>query len=70
MATLESIVVEARNIPAYLPNVLALRAALLKARDWAGKVEAIQVAPLTPPPPHTHSHTHTPQQNTIPLAVA
>ncbi|XP_067110883.1 lysine-specific demethylase 5A isoform X2 [Osmerus mordax] len=42
MATLESIVVEARNIPAYLPNVLALRAALLKARDWASKVEAIQ----------------------------
>lgn len=43
MVTLESIVLEARNIPAYLPNILALREALLKAKDWTSKVEAIQV---------------------------
>uniref|UniRef100_A0A3B3DK02 [histone H3]-trimethyl-L-lysine(4) demethylase n=1 Tax=Oryzias melastigma TaxID=30732 RepID=A0A3B3DK02_ORYME len=41
MATLESIVVEARNIPAYLPNILALRDALQKAKEWSSKVEAI-----------------------------
>uniref|UniRef100_A0A8C7ZLX9 [histone H3]-trimethyl-L-lysine(4) demethylase n=1 Tax=Oryzias sinensis TaxID=183150 RepID=A0A8C7ZLX9_9TELE len=41
MATLESIVVEARNIPAYLPNILALRDALQKAKEWTAKVEAI-----------------------------
>uniref|UniRef100_A0A667ZM35 [histone H3]-trimethyl-L-lysine(4) demethylase n=1 Tax=Myripristis murdjan TaxID=586833 RepID=A0A667ZM35_9TELE len=43
MVTLESIVLEARNIPAYLPNVLALREALHKAKEWTAKVEAIQV---------------------------
>uniref|UniRef100_A0A667YTD4 [histone H3]-trimethyl-L-lysine(4) demethylase n=1 Tax=Myripristis murdjan TaxID=586833 RepID=A0A667YTD4_9TELE len=42
MVTLESIVLEARNIPAYLPNVLALREALHKAKEWTAKVEAIQ----------------------------
>uniref|UniRef100_A0A674BRB4 [histone H3]-trimethyl-L-lysine(4) demethylase n=1 Tax=Salmo trutta TaxID=8032 RepID=A0A674BRB4_SALTR len=42
MLTLESIVVEARNIPAYLPNVLALREALHKAKEWSAKVDAIQ----------------------------
>uniref|UniRef100_A0A3Q2CBG3 [histone H3]-trimethyl-L-lysine(4) demethylase n=1 Tax=Cyprinodon variegatus TaxID=28743 RepID=A0A3Q2CBG3_CYPVA len=42
MVTLESIVLEARNIPAYLPNVLALEEALQKAKDWTSKVEAIQ----------------------------
>uniref|UniRef100_A0A8C9VNP2 Lysine-specific demethylase 5A n=1 Tax=Scleropages formosus TaxID=113540 RepID=A0A8C9VNP2_SCLFO len=42
MTTLESIVMEARNIPAYLPNVLALRDALQKAKEWTAKVEAIQ----------------------------
>uniref|UniRef100_A0A665WRX4 [histone H3]-trimethyl-L-lysine(4) demethylase n=1 Tax=Echeneis naucrates TaxID=173247 RepID=A0A665WRX4_ECHNA len=42
MATLESIVLEARNIPAYLPNILALREALQKAKEWTSKVEAIQ----------------------------
>uniref|UniRef100_A0A3P9JXH8 [histone H3]-trimethyl-L-lysine(4) demethylase n=1 Tax=Oryzias latipes TaxID=8090 RepID=A0A3P9JXH8_ORYLA len=41
LATLESIVVEARNIPAYLPNILALRDALQKAKEWTAKVEAI-----------------------------
>uniref|UniRef100_A0A803TG81 Lysine-specific demethylase 5A n=1 Tax=Anolis carolinensis TaxID=28377 RepID=A0A803TG81_ANOCA len=43
IAALESIVNEAKNIPAYLPNVLALREALQRARDWTAKVEAIQV---------------------------
>ena len=43
MVTLESIVLEARNIPAYLPNILALREALHKAKEWTAKVEAIQV---------------------------
>lgn len=43
MATLESIVVEAKNIPAYLPNVLALQEALHKAKEWTARVEAIQV---------------------------
>lgn len=37
---------EARNIPAYLPNILALREALQKAKDWTTKVEAIQVLSL------------------------
>lgn len=47
MVTLESIVLEARNIPAYLPNILALREALQKAKDWTAKVEAIQVLYLS-----------------------
>ncbi|XP_072553984.1 lysine-specific demethylase 5A [Paramormyrops kingsleyae] len=42
MGTLEGIVTEARSIPAYLPNVLALRDALQKAKEWTSKVEAIQ----------------------------
>ncbi|MBN3290437.1 KDM5A demethylase, partial [Polypterus senegalus] len=42
MATLENIVTEAKNIPAYLPNVISLRDALQKAKDWTSKVEAIQ----------------------------
>uniref|UniRef100_A0A3B4A8I7 [histone H3]-trimethyl-L-lysine(4) demethylase n=1 Tax=Periophthalmus magnuspinnatus TaxID=409849 RepID=A0A3B4A8I7_9GOBI len=42
METLESIVLEARNIPAYLPNILALQEALQKAREWTFKVDAIQ----------------------------
>uniref|UniRef100_H3BWG1 [histone H3]-trimethyl-L-lysine(4) demethylase n=1 Tax=Tetraodon nigroviridis TaxID=99883 RepID=H3BWG1_TETNG len=46
LVTLESIVLEARNIPAYLPNILALREALQKAKDWTTKVEAIQVLSL------------------------
>lgn len=43
MMALEGIVNEAKNIPAYLPNVLALKEALQRARDWTAKVEAIQV---------------------------
>lgn len=46
MASLESIVNEAKNIPAFLPNVLSLKEALQKAREWAAKVEAIQVRSL------------------------
>ncbi|KAG7258650.1 hypothetical protein CRUP_032514 [Coryphaenoides rupestris] len=42
MLTLEGIVTEARSIPAYLPNVLALADALHKAKDWTAKVESIQ----------------------------
>lgn len=42
VASLESIVNEAKNIPAFLPNVLALKEALQKAREWTSKVEAIQ----------------------------
>ncbi|KAK2491214.1 hypothetical protein MC885_014487 [Smutsia gigantea] len=42
VASLESIVNEAKNIPAFLPNVLALKEALQKAREWTTKVEAIQ----------------------------
>ncbi|XP_067284500.1 lysine-specific demethylase 5A isoform X2 [Pseudorasbora parva] len=42
LLALESIVMEAKNIPAYLPNVLALRDALHKAKEWTAKVEAIQ----------------------------
>ena len=43
VASLESIVNEAKNIPAFLPNVLSLKEALQKAREWTAKVEAIQV---------------------------
>ncbi|KAG8509040.1 Lysine-specific demethylase 5A [Galemys pyrenaicus] len=42
VASLESIVNEAKNIPAFLPNVLSLKEALQKAREWTIKVEAIQ----------------------------
>ncbi|XP_078076448.1 lysine-specific demethylase 5A isoform X2 [Mustelus asterias] len=42
MASLDGIVNEAKNIPAYLPNVLVLKEALQKAKDWMAKVEAIQ----------------------------
>ncbi|XP_029455800.1 lysine-specific demethylase 5A isoform X1 [Rhinatrema bivittatum] len=42
MTSLESIVNESRNIPAYLPNVLALKEALQQAREWTAKMEAIQ----------------------------
>ncbi|XDC54172.1 hypothetical protein R6Z07M_005354 [Ovis aries] len=42
VASLESIVNEAKSIPAFLPNVLSLKEALQKAREWTTKVEAIQ----------------------------
>lgn len=43
MVTLDGIINEAKNIPAYLPNVLVLKEALQKAKDWMAKVEVIQV---------------------------
>ncbi|XP_069142214.1 lysine-specific demethylase 5A-like isoform X2 [Argopecten irradians] len=42
MATLEAIINEAKGIPAYLPNVTALKDALKKAKDWTVKVENVQ----------------------------
>lgn len=46
MATLETIVNEARNIPAFLPNTAALNEALKRAKDWTRKMEEIQVLKL------------------------
>ncbi|XP_073477748.1 lysine-specific demethylase 5A isoform X6 [Aquarana catesbeiana] len=42
VSSLESIIVEAKSIQAYLPNMLALKEALQRAKDWTAKVEAIQ----------------------------
>ncbi|XP_078594728.1 lysine-specific demethylase 5A-like isoform X17 [Branchiostoma floridae x Branchiostoma japonicum] len=42
IATLEAIINEAKTIPAYLPNTLALKEALRKAKEWTAKVDAIQ----------------------------
>ena len=44
MATLDTIVNEARNIPAFLPNAAALNEALKRAKDWTRKMEEIQVS--------------------------
>ena len=44
MATLEAIIKEAEGIPAYLPNVTALKDALRKAKEWTNKVETVQVS--------------------------
>ncbi|XP_006815984.1 LOW QUALITY PROTEIN: lysine-specific demethylase 5A [Saccoglossus kowalevskii] len=44
IATLEAIIHEAKSIPAYLPNTLALKEALKKAKEWTAKVEGIQNA--------------------------
>ncbi|KAG8536105.1 hypothetical protein GDO81_027115, partial [Engystomops pustulosus] len=44
VSSLESILAEARNIQAYLPNVLALKEALHRAKDWTSRVEAIQAS--------------------------
>ncbi|XP_038637949.1 lysine-specific demethylase 5C-like isoform X1 [Scyliorhinus canicula] len=41
-ATLEAIIKEAENIPVELPNILALKEALAKARAWIADVEEIQ----------------------------
>lgn len=43
MATLESIILEASDIKAYLPNVCALKEALRKAKEWISKLECVQV---------------------------
>lgn len=40
---LESLLEEAKNIPAYLPNIQALHNVLKKGKEWITKVEAIQV---------------------------
>lgn len=49
MATLEAIINEAKGIPAFLPNVSALKDALKKAKDWTHKVETVQVGEIIPP---------------------
>ncbi|XP_059499981.1 lysine-specific demethylase 5C, partial [Stegostoma tigrinum] len=41
-ATLEAIIKEAENIPVELPNIVALKEALSKARAWIADVEEIQ----------------------------
>ncbi|XP_025106262.1 lysine-specific demethylase 5A-like isoform X3 [Pomacea canaliculata] len=47
-STLEAIISETRNIPAFLPNVCALREAVRKANEWTGKVEGIQTSDSYP----------------------
>eukprot|EP00106_Octopus_bimaculoides_P001838 XP_014769280.1 PREDICTED: lysine-specific demethylase 5A-like [Octopus bimaculoides] len=42
MSTLESIIAEANDIKAYLPNVSALKEALRKAKEWTSKLDAVQ----------------------------
>ncbi|KAK3776769.1 hypothetical protein RRG08_058519 [Elysia crispata] len=42
LTTLEAIIAEARNIPAFLPNIASLREAVKKAKEWVQKVEGIQ----------------------------
>ncbi|GFR98729.1 lysine-specific demethylase 5A [Elysia marginata] len=42
LTTLEAIIAEARNIPAFLPNIASLREAVKKAKEWVQKVESIQ----------------------------
>ncbi|CAG5123004.1 unnamed protein product, partial [Candidula unifasciata] len=42
LTTLEAIIAEARNIPAYLPNIASLRDAVKKAKEWIQKVESVQ----------------------------
>lgn len=42
LSALEAMVNECKNIPAFLPNVIALKEALNGAKDWTAKVEAIQ----------------------------
>ncbi|XP_027696951.1 lysine-specific demethylase 5C isoform X2 [Vombatus ursinus] len=41
-ATLEAIIREAENLPVHLPNILALKEALGKARAWIADVDEIQ----------------------------
>ncbi|XP_071492108.1 lysine-specific demethylase 5A-like [Diadema antillarum] len=42
ISTVEAVVNEARNIPAHLPNMLHLKDALRKAKDWSKQMEEIQ----------------------------
>ena len=51
MATLEAIINEAKGIPAYLPNVSALKEALKKAKEWTQKVDTVQVQFINHPFP-------------------
>jgi histone demethylase JARID1 len=44
MATLEAIISEAKAIPAFLPNIMQLKDALKKAKEWTTKVESVQVS--------------------------
>ena len=44
MATLEAIISEAKGIPAFLPNVMQLKDALKKAKEWTSKVDSVQVS--------------------------
>ena len=44
MTTLEAIINEAKGIPAFLPNVSALKEAVRKAKEWTSKVETVQNA--------------------------
>ena len=43
LATVESIVQEASNVPIFLPNVSALKEALRKCEEWSEKVDQVQV---------------------------
>ncbi|KAK7101928.1 hypothetical protein V1264_020234 [Littorina saxatilis] len=47
-STLEAIINESKSIPAFLPNVCALREAVRKANEWVAKVEAIQTSESYP----------------------
>ncbi|GAB6028037.1 Lysine-specific demethylase 5B [Chamberlinius hualienensis] len=42
METLEAIINEAQNITAHLPNTLALKDAVKKAKEWNSKLESLQ----------------------------
>ena len=48
MATLEAIISEAKGIPAFLPNIMQLKDALKKAKEWTSKVDSVQVCILYP----------------------
>ncbi|XP_064633580.1 lysine-specific demethylase 5A-like isoform X2 [Lineus longissimus] len=48
LATLEAIINESKGIPAYLPNVEALKDALKKAKEWTSKVDSVQNGELYP----------------------
>lgn len=43
METLEAVLQEVENIPAYLPNCLQLQDVIDKAKNWLQEAEALQV---------------------------
>ena len=43
MSSVKAIVKEASLVPVYLPNISALKEALVKAHDWSSKVDHVQV---------------------------